>query len=100
MKADTFQIEPWRDGEGFAVYRYGVFPRHSVLAGRERRTFLDAFDTLDAAREAFPEAYVCAGSDREAYRERIAGAIAALPGEDDADPCGDWADLAEEGGDL
>lgn len=100
MSADSYQIEPWRDGEGFAVYRYGIYPRSSVLAGCERRTFVDAFDTLEEARSAFPEATPCGSSDREAYADRIAGHLAALPGDEDSDPYGDWQDLAQEGGDL
>jgi hypothetical protein len=88
---ETYAIEPWR-GEGFAVYRYDVYPRHSVLAGQERRTFLDVFETLYEAQGSFPEASVFLSSDREGHAERLAGAINALPGEDDADPHGDWED--------
>jgi len=86
---ETYAIEPWRDGEGFAVYRYGVYPRGSVLAGQERRTFLDVFESLYEAQASFPDASVLWSSDREGHAERLAGAINALPGEDDADPHGD-----------
>jgi hypothetical protein len=40
----------------YAVYEYGVYPRSSVLAGRTRRTFLDSFESLAAARSAYPGA--------------------------------------------
>ena len=40
----------------YAVYEYGVYPRSSVLAGRSRRTFLDSFESLAAARAAYPGA--------------------------------------------
>ena len=40
----------------YAVYEYGTYPRSSVLAGQMSRTFLDSFDTLEAARIAFPGA--------------------------------------------
>jgi hypothetical protein len=40
----------------FGVYRYDEYPESSVLAGQERRTFLDSFPTLDEARAAFPDA--------------------------------------------
>jgi len=86
---ETYAIEPWRDGEGFAVYRYGVYPRGSVLAGQERRTFLDVFESLYEAQASFPDASVLWSSDREGHADRLAGAINALPGEDDADPQGD-----------
>jgi len=40
----------------FGVYRYDRYPRGSVLAGQERRTFLASFETLAEARTAFPGA--------------------------------------------
>jgi hypothetical protein len=46
----------------YGVYEYGTYPRHSVLAGMESRTFLDSFKTLDEAKAAFPEASVITGS--------------------------------------
>lgn len=89
---ETYAIEPWRDGEGFAVYCYGVYPRGSVLAGQERRTFLDVFETISDAKASFPGASVFSSSDREGHAERLSGFIQSLPGEDDADPTGDWED--------
>jgi len=63
----------------YGVYRYGVYPRHSVLAGQESRTFLDSFPTLEEAKTAYPGAYVAAGCG---YRD-IDTMVAHLP--DDGD---------------
>ena len=46
----------------YGVYRYGVYPRHSVLAGQTMRIFLDSFKTLEEAKAAYPQAQVVAGS--------------------------------------
>jgi hypothetical protein len=40
----------------YGVYEYGVYPRSSVLAGQTRRVFLDSFESLTAARAAYPGA--------------------------------------------
>lgn len=40
----------------YGVYRYDVYPDSSVLAGQERRTFLDSFPTLAEAKAAYPGA--------------------------------------------
>jgi hypothetical protein len=60
-KANDFQIEFPSAGQTYCrnvygVYEYGVYPRSSVLAGRTRRTFLDSFESLAAARAAYPGA--------------------------------------------
>lgn len=46
----------------YGVYRYGVYPRTSVLAGQESRTFVTDFSTLEEAKAAFPDAEVVEGS--------------------------------------
>lgn len=46
----------------YGVYRYGIYPRSSVLAGQTSRTFLDSFATLEEAKAAYPAATVAAGS--------------------------------------
>lgn len=46
----------------YGVYGYGRYPRHSVLAGQTRRTFLDSFKTLEEAQAAYPQAKVVRGS--------------------------------------
>lgn len=40
----------------YGVYEYSEYPESSVLAGQERRQFLDSFETLEAARAAYPDA--------------------------------------------
>ena len=42
--------------EEYGVYRYDTFPSGSVLAGQERRSWLDAFETLAEAQATFPDA--------------------------------------------
>lgn len=44
------------DRDEYGVYEYDRYPRGSVLAGQERRTFLDSFETLEAARAKYPGA--------------------------------------------
>ena len=46
----------------YGVYKYGIYPSHSVLAGQESRTFLNDFETLEEAQTAYPEAEVADGS--------------------------------------
>jgi hypothetical protein len=40
----------------YGVYQYSRYPRSSVLAGQQKRVFLDSFRTLEEAQAAFPEA--------------------------------------------
>jgi hypothetical protein len=42
--------------DAYGVYEYSTYPRSSVLAGQERRCFLDRFDTLEEARAKYPKA--------------------------------------------
>ena len=61
MKNRKFEykhILPGRPGtsQAFVVKGYDRYPRHSVLAGQTRITFLDSFPTLEAAQEAHPTA--------------------------------------------
>lgn len=42
----------------FGIYEYSTYPDTTVVAGRECRTFVDAFDTLAEAESAYPEAIV------------------------------------------
>jgi hypothetical protein len=50
----------------FTVYAIDAYPRHSVLAGQQRRRFLDTYESEKAAREAHPDAELIAGTT---YRE-------------------------------
>lgn len=56
----TFTIE-FGNGETYrntrpTVYKHDVYPRGSVLAGRPRRTWIGDFDTVAAAKAAYPTA--------------------------------------------
>lgn len=42
--------------EEYGVYKYGIYPRNSVLAGRTSRQFLGSYSTLEEARTEYPEA--------------------------------------------
>jgi hypothetical protein len=42
--------------DSYGVYEYSTYPRSSVLAGQEKRSFLDSFDTLEEAQKAYPNA--------------------------------------------
>ena len=46
----------------FTVYEHGVYPRGSVLAGRDSRKWMDDFPTLEEAKAAYPKAEVCCGT--------------------------------------
>jgi hypothetical protein len=47
--------------EEYGVYSYDVFPEGSVLAGQERRRFVDSFPTLEEAQQNFPQAHWTGG---------------------------------------
>ena len=40
----------------YGVYAYDTYPRTSVLAGQQRRTFINSYETLAEARVAHPDA--------------------------------------------
>jgi len=40
----------------YGVYEYSIYPRSSVLAGQQRRKWLDSFQTLEQAQIAYPKA--------------------------------------------
>jgi hypothetical protein len=52
----------------YGVYGYGTYPNSSVLAGQERRSFLNSFPTLEAAQAAYPSAQ-WAGEGISGFRE-------------------------------
>ena len=62
-KWDSITIEPnrFRDSTSkweWSVYGHGTYEEWSVLAGQERRAFLDGFATIEEAKEAYPDAEV------------------------------------------
>jgi hypothetical protein len=62
----------------YGVYKYDVYPRGSVLAGQERRTFVNSFPTLEAAQAKFPHASTAGCGFRKPY-------VGHLPAEGDPD---------------
>lgn len=80
--ADAIRIEfPSRGAtycrSEYGVYEYGKYDRNSVMRGRQRRTFLDSFQTLEEAQAAYPNAKLHVESG---YRD-INAETAHLPGE-------------------
>ena len=78
----TYTIEPQPDvggfeGEGYNVYEWGRYERGSVLAGQERKTFIEAYETLEAATKARPQAEIM-GHSVECHNS-----FGHLPDEDD-----------------
>ena len=51
----------------YGVYEYGEYEPWSVLAGQERRSFLDSFPTLEAAKAAYPDAEYGTGGYQEMH---------------------------------
>ena len=55
MAKKELTIEAGKYG-GFTVYEWGIYPDHSVLAGQDKKQFIDNFDTLEEAEKEYPEA--------------------------------------------
>lgn len=55
-RGTTYNRQEW------GVYEYSTYPRGSVLAGQERRVFLDSDVSLELLKEKYPEAQVVQGS--------------------------------------
>lgn len=70
----------------FGVYQYDTYPRGSVLAGQQRRIFLDSFKTEAEAIAAYPQATPGCGCGHIS----IDAMTRHLPGDDDPDPFGDF----------
>jgi hypothetical protein len=49
----------------FTVYEISKYPRSSVLAGQQRRVWLDEFTSLEDAQKAYPDAEVSGCTYRE-----------------------------------
>lgn len=61
MSSERLTIEPQRGAtysrNCFAVYKLGVYPRSSVLAGRQSRKFVEGgFATIEEAQAKYPNA--------------------------------------------
>jgi len=51
---DSITVE--LDGSQYQVFGWGVYPRHSVLAGQTMRVRLECYDTIDEALIEYPTA--------------------------------------------
>ena len=83
---DYYTISHSRYGDGFDVFGWGVYERSSVLAGQPRKVFLDAFETLEAAKAEFPTAELSSS-----WMEPQV-CLTHLPGEEDFVPGGAYPD--------
>jgi hypothetical protein len=76
-----YEIER-RDGE-YVVYEWGQYEEWSVLAGQERKRYIEAFDTIEKAKLSWPEAEEVQGN------RRAENFTSHLPGEE-------WDDARQE----
>ena len=88
---DSYSME-WHDtprGEKLAVYGWGEYPRHSVLAGQTMKKFIEYADGEDEARAKYPGIEWGYRSAHNTYSH--------LPGEDDPVPGGMYLDDIDDG---
>ena len=91
MDFDYYTISHSRYGDGFDVFGWGTYERGSVLEGQPQKVFLDAFETLEAAKAEFPTATM---SSR--WMEPQVS-LAHLPGADDFVRGGAYPDDYDDG---
>ena len=91
MSFDYYTISNSRYGDGFDVFGWGTYERGSVLEGQPQKVFLDAFETLEAAKAEFPTATM---SSR--WMEPQVS-LAHLPGADDFVRGGAYPDDYDDG---
>lgn len=84
--------------EKYGVYEYGFYERGSVLVGRQKRVFLDSFDTLAEAQAAYPDAAWHGTPDGKGVGSGyVEDRMLDLPGDDDPDPKGEDREAYEDG---
>jgi hypothetical protein len=49
-RPDRSENEPW------FIYRWSIYPKHSVLAGQDCKKFVQSYKTKDEALAAYPDA--------------------------------------------
>ena len=54
-------IEPAQYGTGVTVYEWGWYGKSSVLAGQQKKQYIDEFPTAEDAHLHYPTAEVCEG---------------------------------------
>ena len=52
----------YRHRDGYTVYQIDEYPSSSVLAGQQRRSFLDTYPTLAEAKAAYPDVQLIEGT--------------------------------------
>lgn len=98
--AKTYQViehasrgATYQHAEGtYTVYEIGTYPRSSVLAGQQSRTFLDSFEgptALADAKKAYPKARLSGSTYREPSLNH-------LPDPEGPDPYEDNEDAARD----
>lgn len=80
----TIELKDSPRGEKYAVYGWGTYPSHSVLAGQTKKQFITWFDSEAEALAAYPQAEVGYRSAHNTYSH--------LPGENDPVPGGRYPD--------
>lgn len=60
-KFNHLTVEPAKYDNGVSVYGYGTYGPTSVLAGQTKKQYLDGFDSVEEALEAYPTAEVGGG---------------------------------------
>ena len=55
----------------YTVYEHSTYPRSSVLAGQRRRVWMDDFDTLEEAQQAYPKAQVSGATYQAPYLNHL-----------------------------
>jgi hypothetical protein len=92
-KFDEMTVEFKGDGQSlpYVVYGWGEYEESSVLAGQTRKVFINAFETEQAAREAYPQ---CSGGTNGRSANN---SVAHLPGENDPVAGGMFPDDYEDG---
>ena len=55
----------------YTVYEHSTYPRSSVLAGQHRRVWMDDFDTLEEAQQAYPKAQVSGATYQAPYLNHL-----------------------------
>ena len=93
MTKDYYTIEPDpRFPDEVVVWEHGVYPKSSVLAGEDRRSWRDTFKTIEEAKKAYPTAEVMEWSTGDSFK-----GILPEPANDMSQVAPDWFDPANAG---
>lgn len=90
MDFDYYTLRHSRRG-GIDVLGWSTYERGSVLEGQPKRVWLDHFETIEEAQQAYPQASTFSNAWTEPQVS-----LSHLPGEDDPAPGGAWPDDLED----